>query len=29
MSNFDCYSEMMNNMSADEDLPEVDGADDD
>ena len=29
MSNFDCYSEMMNNMSADEDLPEVAGADDD
>ena len=28
MSNFDCYSEMMNNMGGDEDvdLPEVDGA---
>ena len=31
MSNFDCSSEMMNNMSGDEnvDLPEVDGAGDD
>ncbi|KAI2566436.1 PTGES3 isoform 7 [Pan troglodytes] len=31
MSNFDRFSEMMNNMGGDEDvdLPEVDGADDD
>ena len=31
MSNFGCSSEMMNNMSGDEnvDLPEVDGAGDD
>jgi prostaglandin-E synthase len=31
MSNFDHFSEMMNNMGDDEDvdLPEVDGADDD
>ena len=29
MSNFDCFSVMMNNMSGDEDLPEVDQADDD
>ncbi|NP_001080608.1 prostaglandin-E synthase 3 [Xenopus laevis] len=31
MSNFDHFSEMMNNMGGDEDvdLPEVDGADDD
>ncbi|XP_062957349.1 prostaglandin E synthase 3-like [Cynocephalus volans] len=30
MSNFNCFSEMMNNMGGDEDedLPEVDGADD-
>ncbi|KAB0342908.1 hypothetical protein FD754_019834, partial [Muntiacus muntjak] len=30
MSNFDCFSEMMNNMGGDEnvDLPEVDGAGD-
>ena len=29
MSNFDHFSETVNNISGDEDLPQVDGADDD